>query len=1132
MTSQTRINPSPRPIRTTPLVAFLATLLALPVHAAVQIPSVPLQSGSAVPPNIMFLLDDSGSMHWEIMPDEVLFSYFVFPRPDSVYGAGDYPNLVMAFDDNYDQSVYRRSSTGNATFYDPAVDYLPWSTSTGSNYPDAPANAAPYNPYLLGVGTLNLTIENTQNANWRDSGGFDEEPRSFYPITYYVHKGVGGTNVRTNYFRYQYREGVMYRRDLNGGAEAAITGLNWGTKSRTVSEEVQNFANWFTYYRSRILAARAGIGRAFAGLPEPTTASPAPRVGFSAINKGNSDVDGVTTRTIINGVRPFSGANRDVFFESLYGHVMVPSNTPLRRALNDVGNYARRADNRGPWGNTPGSDDPTEQLSCRQNYSILMTDGYWNDAAASGGATGNNDGTSGPTINGPDGKTFTFDAVSPFADSRSNTLADVAMHHWKNDLRTDLDNDVPSTAINPAFWQHMVTFGVGLGVAGTITPTTAFAAISSGAVVNWPNPTATNPAKIDDLLHSAVNSRGDFFSASNPVEFAESLRKILTSISERVSSASNVSANSAKIDTNTQVFQASYLAAQWTGELVAFPVTAAGVGATPDWRASDGIPADSSTRKIFTYSGLPLTPGLPFPTSAQDIALGSSGGGHSIADYLRGARTGESQNGGDLRNRNHVLGDIINSSPVYVKGATATDRNMLYVGANDGMLHAIDAADGKELFAYVPGGISMSELKTLSDPGYSHQYFVDGPVVVSNRVQTSNRNILVGALGRGGKGVFALDVTNPTSFSTADVLWDRTGTADADMGLVISKPIIAKLNNGKSGVIVSNGLNSANGKAVLFVYVLDTDGSIDSTIKLDTGYGSSGTPNALSAPRGWDADADGVLDYVYAGDSEGNLWKFDLSDKQSNKWDVALGGNPMFVARDSTNKRQPITGGVSIGIDPSNFKQWVFFGTGKYIETGDPGNKDVQSLYGLIDTNTAIGARSVDLVERFTVVAGSIAGKPVRGFEPASTSMPIDKEGWFLDLKTPPKPGTIEGERIVGDPAVVGSVLLVSSIIPGSDPCQAGGRGFINALNAFTGASVANNFFDVDGDGQYDDDTLDFGGDKVPVGSVDTGVGMNTDGNLIDKIVVVGGSAGTTGSVGVNNPLAPGRISWRELIGD
>lgn len=1129
--------------------SLLATLLALPVQAAVEVPSIPLQSGTAVPPNIMFILDDSGSMMFEVMPDDYVFfnqnngsAVYLFPRASGVYGASDYNNHVVTVEQNVGYTALARSPQVNKVYYNPAITYTPWARADGTTlYPNASATCALHNPERPGSGDAycrDLTATNGRynNNTWRkctntSSGSCTSstDNKTFWPATYYWHNSGDIWNWGS-YTKVEIRSSTA---TYSGHGRAARTDCTNGVC--TYAQEIQNFANWYTYYRSRILAARAGIGRAFAALPAPTTASPAPRVGFAAINKGSATVDGVNTRTVIRGVRSFTGADRTNFFENLYGDAIDAAGTPLRRALDDVGNYFRRTDNRGPWGATPGTNDASAQLSCRQNYSILMTDGYWNGDAASGGATNDNDTTAGPTIAGPNGRSFTFNAVSPFRDSRSGTLADVAMHHWKNDLRTDLTNNVPSSTTNPAFWQHMVTFGVGLGVVMSVDPKVAFAAIATGATINWLDPTQSEPAKIDDLLHSAVNSRGDFFSASNPAEFAESLRNVLTSISERVSSASNVSANSAKVDGDTMVFQASYVASKWTGEVVAFPVTDSGVGSTPKWRASQGIP--TTARNILTYSGSTTSPGALFPTSAQNTALGTSAGGHSIASYLRGVRTGEIQNGGDLRNRDHLLGDIINSSPVYVKGASATDRNMLYVGANDGMLHAFDAADGKELFAYVPAGVGMSALKTLSLTSYSHRYFVDGPVAVSSRAQTNGRNVLIGALGRGGKGVFALDVTNPASFGTSNVLWDRTGDSDADMGMVISMPLVTRLNNGKAGVIVANGLNSTNQKAVLFIYVLsDTTGAIESVVKLDTKFGSATAVNGLSAPRGWDVDSDGAVDYVYAGDLQGNLWKFDLTDKQASKWGSAFTTgstpNPMFVATDAAGKRQPITGGVSLGFDPATFKQWVFFGTGKYLETGDPSNRDVQTLYGLIDEGAMIGTRSTYLVERFTVVAGSIDGKPVRGFEPSSTTMPANKKGWFLDLKTPPKPGTAEGERIIGMPAVIGSVLLVSSIIPDADPCQAGGRGYINALNAFTGGSVAANFFDVDGDGQYDDDSLGYGDGKVPVGSVDTGVGMNTDGNLIDKLVVVGGSSGTTGSVGVSNPLATGRISWREMIGD
>ena len=325
--------------------------------------------------------------------------------------------------------------------------------------------------------------------------------------------------------------------------------------------------------------------------------------------------------------------------------------------------------------------------------------------------------------------------------------------------------------------------------------------------------------------------------------------------------------------------------------------------------------------------------------------------------------------------------------------------------------------------------------------------------------------------------------------------------------------------------MLGNGFNSDSDEAVLLVLDIN-NGSVIARIPTDESIN-----NGLSAPRGWDQDGNGTVDYVYAGDLQGNLWKFDLSSGNSNGWEVALGqGNsvePLFVATNDDDERQPITGGVSIGIDPATYKRWVFFGTGKLMERDDPTDRSVQSMYGIIDDGDEVGDRDQTLVERTTSAVGNIGGREVRSFESSSLEMPTDKDGWYIDF-APPAPGTAVGERMVGDPALVAQVLIFSSIIPDANPCLPGGEGFLNALNAFTGGSVPEHFFDVDGDGQYSDDEV--GGNAV--GSVNTGVGMPTDGLLIEKIIGVGGSGGNTGSVGVNNPAASGRVSWRELVTD
>jgi type IV pilus assembly protein PilY1 len=353
------------------------------------------------------------------------------------------------------------------------------------------------------------------------------------------------------------------------------------------------------------------------------------------------------------------------------------------------------------------------------------------------------------------------------------------MAFWKKDLRPGLDNNVSSSPNDPAFWQHMVTFGVSIGLQGKLSPTPQMLANIAAGRENWPDPgadgSAETPARIDDLWHATVNSRGQFVVANNSEAFANAMRNALTTINQRRGSVSNLTANSTQLTSGTRVYQASYVPGAWTGSLVSYPVTLAGVSATPSWQAS--IPASATNRKVLTWAGASGTfSGATFPTPDQLAALNQSTrplSSVSAADnvsYLKGDRSKEQRGGGTLRNRGEssVLGDIIDSSPVYVADGV---NQTIFVGANDGMLHAFDATTGAELFAYVPSGIDFAKLATLSDPAYTHEYFVDGPIAVSRYATTPGQNILVGTLGRGGKGVFALDVTTPGGVTDKHVLW-------------------------------------------------------------------------------------------------------------------------------------------------------------------------------------------------------------------------------------------------------------------------------------------------------------------------------------------------------------------------
>ncbi len=1107
-----------RPIATLVALAFLQ---GSAVEAAITIPNIPLQAISSAEPNIMMILDDSGSMQWDYMPEDINGVTspinYIYPTSTAVYGGGIYGNNTV--DTNPANRWVRilRSAAHNKLYYDPTVRYIPWSNANGTVRADADPTQAYHNPLNTGAGYRNLTVNNTENATWRnDNGSWTTQSRTYFPATYFNYNG-GSITAAGSYTMVQITPATPTYPKAAGRTDCILAATTCD-----YTEEIKNFANWYSFYRSRILTARAGIGRAFAN--QGTNI----RVGFAAINQGSSTIDGVSTRTLVNkGVRQFTGTDRTDFFTALYGRTIPTSGTPLRQALDDVGQYYSRADARGPWSNTPGFTGGGTELTCRQSYAIMMTDGYWNgNSAGTAAARTNNDNTAGTQITGPNSQSYTYVPKDPFKDNWSDTLADIAMYYWKRDLRdgtTGLANEVPPNASDPAFWQHMVTFGVGLGVSGAISPTAAFAAIPTETPIPWPDPaTGGNPALAADLLHAAVNGRGAYFSAQNPTQFANALTDTLNNISQRSGSASSIAANSTQITTNTKVFGAKFDTSKWSGELEATAITSTGLSATPAWTASSLIPT-AALRNIYTKSGGSVVSFQYTNLSATDQAYVGSA---DVVDYIRGVRTKEQQNGGTFRNRASILGDIVDSSPAYV-----LDSDTLYVGANDGMLHAFNASTGVELFAYVPSAV-IPNLANLTSPTYTHTYYVDGDIAVTSKAQTANRNYLVSLLGRGGKGLFALDITTPTSFNSTGVKWEYFSSTDNDLGYMLGIPVIAKMNDGSWVVIVGNGYNSTSGKAVLYIFDLLTGAIIK---KLDTQVASD---NGMATPGVLDADNDGDIDYIYAGDLKGNVWKIDVSSASSSTWDFSfMSGTtplPLFVAKDSLGTVQPITAPITpvmdnVAGDVNYGKLFLFFGTGAYFRSGDSADLNRQTLYGLIDSNVQISGRSL-LKQRTVEANGIFNGFNVRTFSAAVTGDMIGKSGWYLDLQT--AAGVAEGERIITASEVyvlAEPTLIFSSLIPINDPCKPGGKGYISALSPFTGGRLTVGFYDIDNNNSFTNDTLN----GVYIGSIDPGIGGVSKGKVIGNWLVASGTTGKKSAQKINTGAKKTkRVSWREIIRD
>lgn len=1087
---------------------------------AVDLADAPLFIGGGAESNIMFVFDDSGSMRWGFMPDS-LDSRFNITNDCYEDNHGTYAGKYRCFYFSNNGRQFLASSYLNKQYYDPSQTYTPPPKGDGTSFPDATFSAAPLNGYFPGSVTVDLRtgyraiIDDyfyTNVSGFTISEEAKEEPAFYYSFI----DTVSGC-VADPY------SGGCYSK-VNVAAQSAV--------------QQQNFANWFSYYRTRDMAAKAGIGKAF------NTITSSVRVGYGRLNKSG---------TLESGVSDFlNETNRKAFFSWLY-NVDPDGSTPLRKSLDDIGKYYSRTDDEGPYSSSPGVAGG-DNYECRPSYSVLMTDGYWGGNSP---GVGNEDGTSGSTITGPNGESFTYAAESPFSDSHMNTLADVAMKYWKNDLQPDLPNGVPASERNPAFWQHMVTYGVGLGVTGAIDPDNAFAAIDDPTIqVAWNDPANSDEAKIDDLLHASVNSRGGFFSANDPGTFATELSGVLNDIISRgATSSASIVANSTRLDTDSLIYQARFNPEKWSGDLLAFALEGNGdVKSSPKWSAADKLDAmELANRRVLAGTANGLV--------ALDATL--MGGDANLVAWLKGDRSQEQSRGGSLRDRDSRLGDIVNSNPAYsgrqgygyqhmnnatqaqkynvFKASQNNRREVVLVAANDGMVHAFDADQGDEVFAYVPGFV-LDDLARLADPDYSHEYFLDGSIVVTdawldsadNGGETGGwRTLAVGTAGAAGRGLYVLDITDPNNPS---LVWEVETDANGYIGeginevAVVPTTIPAKGNDPattKWVVAAANGYNSNGGTARLLLFDLE-DGSLDETVPV----GTAGA-NGLSGVTVINAEGtEPVADTIYGGDLNGDLWKF--NQDRDGKWQAALGTSPLFDGIAS----RPITARPDVAkivleedADPVTM---VYFGTGKYLGVSDVRDLSIQSLYGIIDSGSTL--TQSDLLEQTIEFQGAVTFDgnqiPVRA---VSDNVPADNDssdddGWYLELIYN---NNKQGERSVVRPVIHETAILFTTLIPSDDPCSGGGSSWVMALDKGTGGRVAGGVFDLNDDGVVDEK------DFVNQASVPAS-GFGSD-KLLTRPNVLGGPGGvdvvhssdSSGDVTRFNIKGSGELlgrhSWRQI---
>ena len=780
--------------------------------------------------------------------------------------------------------------------------------------------------------------------------------------------------------------------DVTSSPPAGIIPVDSDGLPLSYNQVRQNFANWYSFYRRRELTAKAAIGQVIDQIEEV-------KIGMAVLNNR------ATYNHTVQAVKLTGETDQtDTLLNWIYA-INSNGGTPLRRGLQDVGQYYDQHDS-GNDGYMPGTA-PSPWSSeatgggCQRAFVIAMTDGYWNQSDSTVESPLNTLNADADGVN-RDGQVSGFDQgvfLGPNNGSSPN-LGDIAMYYYENDLNRGLTNVVPTYKQDNANHQHMVTFGVAFGVVGDYNPDDypdCLPKCEPGEIgcpdpvcPSWPIPVPNTPTVIDDLYHASVNGRGEFFTADNPQTLINSLISVMQSIQNTAATGSAVAINAQELQGDTALYQATYIPRNWTGDVVAKPLdpTTGGVMQVldannnyvdqVDWSAADQLDGMSWTaRKVITYNDSTQSGVIfdyNFLSGAQRALLDPNPTtADQMIDFLRGATSQSITNGGVFRDRDSLLSDIVHASPVPYRWNQSLP-GVVFVGANDGMLHVLDEATGNERFAYVPN-LVFANLKELTIEPYVHKYFVDSEPYIA-KLGSAGSTILVGGLGRGGRGYYCLDISgisnaalDAEASAASLVKWEypvnsdpEDKTVDPDMGYSFSQAYVV---NSAAGwvVIFSNGYDSQNGEAVLYVLRLNSDGSLVSTTatKIRT-YAGGASPNCngLSTPALIDVNLDGLVDYAFAGDLLGNMWKFDLRGTSTSDWKVAYNEmadesglpQPLFQAKNASGFRQPITTRPEV-MRPclrNRDGYFVLFGTGRYLGVDDFADSgSVQTLYGIWD---------------------------------------------------------------------------------------------------------------------------------------------------------------------------------------
>ncbi|URX61071.1 hypothetical protein KR767_13350 [Luteibacter anthropi] len=1217
---------------------------------------------TTVAPNVAVTFDDSGSMASNFMGDTRPF--------DGNNWTNDPWRCAGVIDPRVSDKDDRRSSAMNGVYYNPNINYTPPVYADGTAFPNADATLS--NVWLDGIDVNRPTNASKASSPsyYGNVNGSNSSSDSRTTNMLGVIKGGRnpadnrwGCNSGTNGpfdgntpdanglkptggpYYYRLKSGVnITNADGSIKTSTLYVSSNWEPVAVT-TDQYQNFANWYAYYRTRNLMTRTTLSQAFSKIGDTI------RIAWQSMT--NSQAPGVTfnSTTTMQNIGVLNSTVRQNMYNWIF-QVAGAYTTPARAATIRAGNLFARSltkDSLDPyWNGATGTD--SADLVCRKNFHMLVTDGYWNERDPSPPAPGNGVAALSSATTSNSAQTLPDNtAYSPTASVSkiygnvasgdpaiyTTSMANIAWYYWATDLQPKLTNGVKpywqdlsaptgvkvdpnnpgatpavywNPANDPATWQHVSQFYVTLGVAGTLDYPNDYTALLNGTKA-WPYPVNNSGEAVDDTWHGAVNSRGGFFNASNPATLVASLINIINSVIAASSSAVSATLNTGVLGANSLTYTPGFQSSDWTGSFTASRVLTNGSLGSVVWQAGPKLDArQSSGRLIATSSGPGTGTGIPFTDASikQNAATlyailnssdgsGSTGSQDKLAPnriaWIGGSRVDE---GVLLRARSTVLGAIVNSQPVYVSypsggyrdffppsadGTAAPETTAyqgdatkaysqfvannltraptVYVGANDGMLHAFDATDaasgGSERWAFVPSAVygnlvSLSAKQKTSDAPIQYNPTVDASPIYRDVYFSQGgagaqgwHTILVGGLRLGGRGVYALDITNPVAGSTSDVaskvLWEFTSTSKdgttntgANLGYTFGTPNVGRLSNGKWVVLVPAGYfpsstdpaPAAASNMYSSLFVLDAQtGKLLKEFKTPTTYnGASVESWGLGSPVLGDYNNDQIDDVAFAGDLAGNLWRFDLTNLTA--------GNVDLLYQPASVGDQPITVMPRLFPDPTSQYFIVVFGTGKYLGLEDRTtvNAKTQAVYGIRDPGLATGAPSLP-VKLASLLQQQLAEDTTTGARGLTrNTITASSKGWYFNLNI----SGVLGEKVVATPVALFDTnrVIITTLIPTSaDPCDPGRAGALIVADAASGGAADG----VSGNGSFASGYY-FAGGRLKNVAASGGITVATlvgGGTLVlPGTTPAGGTSGKNSNTTLTKPIWR-RRSWRIL---